>query len=126
MLHTSGLLLTLPDTVSLLGVALLAAGQPAEAARMLAAGSSWRAHRGLITVSRAAAKAIADAEARLADVQHEAAPALSHAIDDEATRGAGTSYGVIDTLDLPPGGDAGARVQIHLVDLSRKASGVTS
>lgn len=124
-LHTAGLLLTLPDAVSLLGAALLAAGQPTEAARMLAAGSSWRAHRGLVVVSRAAARTIADAEARLAEVQHEAPPAVARAIDDESARGAATPYGLLDALELPAAGD-GARVQIHLVDLSRTSKGAAT
>jgi hypothetical protein len=125
MLHTSGLLLTLPDAVSLLGAALLGTGQTTDAARMLAAGAAWRAERALVIVNRATAKAISDAETRLADVRRSAAPAAGTAIDHEAARGAATPFGVIDTLDLPAG-EPGARVQIHLVDLSRSPTGAAT
>jgi hypothetical protein len=125
MLHTSGLLLTLPDAISLLGGALLRSGRTADAARMLAAGAAWRAERALIVVNRAIAQAITDAETQLIDVRRTAAPAAGTAIDQEAARGAATPFGVIETLDLPAG-EPGARVQIHLVDLSRSASGAAT
>jgi hypothetical protein len=125
MLHTSGLLLTLPDAVSLLGAALLRAGQTTDAARLLAAGAAWRSERALVIVNRATAQVVTDAETRLVDVRRSAAPAAANAIDHEAARGTATPFGVLETLDLPAG-EPGTRVQIHLVDLSRSASGAAT
>jgi hypothetical protein len=123
MLHSSGLLLTLPDTVSLLGVALLGSGQPAEAARMLAAGAAWRATRGLVVVSRLAQRAIDEAEAALSQQRLAAeGSALAAAIDDESRRGAAIRFASVDELDLPEATEPAAGPPIHLVDLGQHTS----
>jgi predicted ATPase/DNA-binding SARP family transcriptional activator len=121
MLQSSGLLLTLPDTVSLLGAALLRSRQHADAARMLAAGAAWRSGRGLVVVSRLSQNVIVHAEAELAAVRvHSDGSPLAAALDEEAARGAAAPYGWLEALDLPDVGEGG-RVEIHLVDLSRSA-----
>ena len=70
--HRSGQLLTLADTVSLLGAALLAGSGPAGSgpagARLLAAGQAWRTARGLAVVGRSARQAIDQAGERLAEL----------------------------------------------------------
>jgi tetratricopeptide (TPR) repeat protein len=125
-IHGSGLLLTLPDTISLLGVALLRSGQPVEAARMLAAGAAWRTDRGLVTVSRITRRSVAAAEAELAQLRSRSAGTeLGLALDDSAARGAGAPFGWIEALDLPPV-DAPAPAQIHLVDLGQRAAGAAT
>jgi predicted ATPase/DNA-binding SARP family transcriptional activator len=119
MLQSSGLLLTLPDAVSLLGAALLRSRQHADAARMLAAGAAWRASRSLVVVSRPTQNVIVQAEAELAAVRlHSEGSPLARSLDEEAARGAAAPYGWLEALDLPEVGEAG-RVEIHLVDLSR-------
>jgi predicted ATPase/DNA-binding SARP family transcriptional activator len=126
MLQSSGLLLTLPDTISLLGAALLMVGQPADAARMLGAGAAWRADRGLVVVSRITQRAIARAEADLAAVRAQAGRSeLGAAIDEEAARGAVAPFGWIEALDLPQAGQPVA-AQIHLVDLSQRTAGAAT
>jgi hypothetical protein len=126
MLQSSGLLLTLPDAISLLGAALLRTGQQPPAARMLAAGSAWRSGRGLVVVSRLSQNVITEAEAALAQVRlHAQGTALARSIDEEAARGAAAPFGWLEALDLPEPGVAG-RVEIHLVDLSRPAAGATT
>jgi tetratricopeptide (TPR) repeat protein len=125
-IHGSGLLLTLPDTISLLGVALLRSGQPVEAAQMLAAGAAWRAERGLVIVSRITRRTVGEAEAELELVRTRAAGTeLALAIEDAAVRGAGAPFGWIEALDLPAV-DAGAPTQIHLVDLGQRAAGAAT
>jgi tetratricopeptide (TPR) repeat protein len=64
--HDCGQLLTLADTVSLLGAALVSAGDVEAGARLLGAGRAWRSTRGLQVVGRLQRGAIEDAEARLA------------------------------------------------------------
>jgi tetratricopeptide (TPR) repeat protein len=126
MLQSSGLLLTLPDTISLLGAALLLAGQPADAARMLAAGAAWRASRGLVVVSRITQGVITRAEAALPAVRERAAGSeFGAAIDEEAARGAVAPFGWIEALDLPQAGQPVA-AQIHLVDLGQHAAGAAT
>ncbi len=52
LMHVSGQLITLPDTVSLLGAVALAEGDRRSAVRLLATGEAWRRSRGLAVVGR--------------------------------------------------------------------------
>jgi predicted ATPase len=116
-LQSSGLLLTLPDAVSLLGAALLRVDRPTDAARMLAAGSAWRAERGLVVLSRVTRGAIDQAETDLTGLRSEAeGTELAETIDEQASRGAATAYGWIEALELPEVTGPSA-APIHLVDL---------
>ena len=65
LMHAAGQLLTVPDTVSLLGVAMLDVGESRAAARLLAAGETWRAARGQALVGRLVRLVVADAKQRL-------------------------------------------------------------
>ena len=93
--HSSGQLLTLPDGVSLLGAALLQAGDLAGAARMLAAGQAWRRAMGLAVVGRLAERTINQAHDDLAALP------LSQVVKAESARGAAVPYGWIEPLALP-------------------------
>jgi tetratricopeptide (TPR) repeat protein len=93
--HSAGQLLTLPDGVSLLGAALLQAGDLPGAARMLAAGQAWRSAKGLAVVGRLADRAIHQAHDDLAALP------LSQVVKAESARGAAIPYGWIEPLGLP-------------------------
>jgi predicted ATPase/DNA-binding SARP family transcriptional activator len=93
--HSTGQLLTLPDGVSLLGAALLQAGDLPGAARMLAAGQAWRSAKGLAIVGRLADRAINQAHDDLAALP------LSQVVKAESARGAAIPYGRIGPLELP-------------------------
>jgi hypothetical protein len=60
--HQCGQLVTLPDAVSLLGVARLRCGGQQAAQGLLAAGASWRRRQGLAILGRHASQLITDAE----------------------------------------------------------------
>lgn len=93
--QSAGLLLALPDTVSLLGAALLESGRAAAAARALATGRAWRQARGLAVNGRLVARTIAVAEQRVAHVL----VADVHA--EESARGSRAPYGWVLELDVP-------------------------
>jgi predicted ATPase/DNA-binding SARP family transcriptional activator len=114
--HTygAGQLLTLPDGVSLLGAALLRAGDAPAAARMLAAGQAWREDRGLPVVGRLAGSTIARAHNDLA------AMPVSELVTSESARGAAVPFGWIDALELPESVDLRAAEEapvLRLVDM---------
>jgi predicted ATPase len=113
--HSAGQLLTVPDTISLLGVALLQAGRAPEGARMLAAGAAWRSSHGLAVIGRLAQQVIAAAEAQLA-----AMPSTPQ-IAADAARGLATPYGSIESLDLPAEDDDQPPV-LRLVDVRQRES----
>ncbi len=94
--HSAGLLLALPDTVSLLGAALLQLGRPELAARTLSTGRAWREARGLAVNGRLAAQVIAAAQARVADVL----PA--DVLAQQVAGGERVPYGWVQALDVPP------------------------
>src|SRR6185437_2762918 len=111
--HATGQLLTLPDGISLLGAALLQAGDLPAAARMLAAGQAWRNDKGLAVVGRLAQRTIDQAHEQLA------AMPVSQLVQAEAARGAAVPYGWIEPLDLPESldlRDAEAAPVLRLVD----------
>jgi predicted ATPase/DNA-binding SARP family transcriptional activator len=117
--HSAGQLLTLPDIVSLLGVALLQTGQAGAAARMLTAGQSWREVRGLAVVGRLAQREIARATVELAALP------MTEEIRAERARGAAAQFGRIEALDLPTTVDVrDARPPLRLV--GQRDSSVTA
>ncbi|GAB6899408.1 BTAD domain-containing putative transcriptional regulator [Kineosporia succinea] len=65
LMYESGQLLTLADTVSLLGAVALAQGERRAAVRLLATGRAWRESRGLAVVGRLTREVLAEAEADL-------------------------------------------------------------
>lgn len=62
LMHRGGHLITLPDTVSLLGAAALAEGDRRAAVRLLATGHAWRRARRLVVVGRTTRQVLAEAE----------------------------------------------------------------
>jgi predicted ATPase len=111
--HAAGQLLTLPDGVSLLGAALLQAGDAPGAARMLSAGQAWRSARGLVVIGRLAQQTIEQAHEELAALP------LSQAVKAESARGAAVPYGWIEALELPGSMDlrtTDAGRVLHLVE----------
>lgn len=90
--HDCGQLLTMADTVSLLGAALVGAGDVDAGARLLGAGDAWRAARGLRVVGRLPKRAIDDAGAVLA----AAMPA--ERLDVQLRRGGRAPFGSLGAL----------------------------
>jgi hypothetical protein len=88
----AGQLLSVPDAVSLLGAAFLAAGEPGASARLLAAGQAWRVARGQAVVGRLPREVVAEAERQL--------PSLLRPDELAAQRVAGTlaPYGSLPAL----------------------------
>ena len=104
--HASGQLLTLADTVSLLGAAMLAADEPTAAARLLAAGAAWRAARGLSVVGRLVRQTLAEASEELPRRVPAAALAEAQAVGALAPYG---SFGGLQALGVLAAG--------HVLDL---------
>lgn len=95
LVHGSGLLLSVADTVSLIGAACTGLGLAEDGARLLATGRTWRRVRGLTANGRTMAAAITEAE-RLTTA---ALPAEALSWAEEL--GGRVPYGWVHTLDVP-------------------------
>lgn len=95
LVHGSGLLLSVADTVSLIGAACTGLGLAEDGARLLATGRTWRRVRGLAANGRTMAAAITEAE-------RQAAAALPAEVLSRAEElGGRVPYGWVHTLDVP-------------------------
>lgn len=103
MAHDCGQMLSLPETVGLLGAALLD-DEPAVATRLLAASRAWRAVRGLSLVNGAAREVIEKAETEL----------LLGASPLEQARGERVPFGSLRGLTML---DPGLRRAPRVIDL---------
>ncbi|GAA3604058.1 hypothetical protein GCM10022223_19650 [Kineosporia mesophila] len=95
LMYEAGQLLTLPDTVSLLGAVALAQGERRAAVRLLATGRAWRQTRGLAVVGRLTREVLAATEAEL----ERTGPGRHDLVDTET--GAAVPFAVLTGLGAP-------------------------
>jgi len=115
--HQVALLLPLPDIASLLGAALVGAGEPEAGARLLAAGQAWRTARGLAIGYPLAARVVEAAEGEVAVQLSPGVLRTARAV------GAAAPFGQLDALEELAGGRLTNVVDIREATARRSTAG---